>query len=295
MRHSFATVLTCALAGLACACDRWSPARREYTLQGQILTVAPDRTEAAIKHDAIPGFMSAMTMSYTVRKAAELALVKPGDLITSRLVVVSNGAYLEQVQKVGEAPLPPAQDTTPAAAASSGFELLRPGDPVPNVTFTDQRGARLEFASLRGSPLVVTFIYTSCPIPTFCPLMDRHFVAIQQAMKSDHTLKDLTLVSVSFDPVTDTPAVLQRHAATLGADPSRWKFLTGDRDEVDRFASRFGVAITRELTDPRDITHNLRTAIVDAQGRLVKAYTGNEWTPADVLGDLSTHLRTLQP
>jgi protein SCO1/2 len=116
--------------------------------------------------------------------------------------------------------------------------------------------------------------------------MDRHFVTIQERLKADPALSKVHLATVSFDPVTDTPPVLKKHAAQLGADTSRWTFFTGDRDDIDRFASRFGVTIARDLTDPRNITHNLRTVIIDADGKLVKAYTGNEWTPDQILADL---------
>ena len=84
--------------------------------------------------------------------------------------------------------------------------------------------------------------------------------------------------------------MLKEHAKSLNADLARWTFLTGDRDEVDRFAARFGVSIARALNDPRDITHNLRTAIIDADGKLVKVYTGNEWSPEQVLADLEDPL-----
>jgi protein SCO1/2 len=260
--------------------------RHEYTLQGQIVSIAPDGSEASIKHEEIPGFMSAMTMSYKGKDPGAFAGLQPGDLITSTLVVASDGAHLERIRKVGDAPLESAAAPSPPPA-SSGFELLKPGEAVPNVTFVDQDGRTLDFASFRGSPLLVTFIYTSCPLPDFCPLMDRHFVTIQTALERDRALKDVRLVTISFDPVTDTPAVLKRHAAALGANPARWRFLTGDRDDVDRFASRFGVMIVRDLDSPVDITHNLRTAIIDADGQLVKSYTGNEWKPADVLRDVS--------
>jgi protein SCO1 len=127
-------------------------------------------------------------------------------------------------------------------------------------------------------------------MPTFCPLMDRNFAAIQTKLKEDPSLasarKGVQLVSISFDPITDTPPVLKKHAATLGADPKTWTFLTGDRDEVDKFAGRFGVSVARVTADARDITHNLRTAIIDPSGRLVKVYTGNEWTPDQLLADL---------
>jgi protein SCO1/2 len=134
--------------------------------------------------------------------------------------------------------------------------------------------------------VVLTFIYTSCPMPTFCPLMDRHFARIQSRLKTDPSLERVHLISVSFDPITDTPAVLNKHATELGADPKYWTFLTGDRDAIDQFAMRFGVSVSRDLNDPKNITHNLRTAIIDPRGAFVKAYTGNEWTPEQVLTDL---------
>jgi protein SCO1/2 len=277
-----------ALTLLVSACGDSSP-EREYTLQGQVLSVAADRKEATIKHEEIRGFMAAMTMPYQVRDAKEYEGLAPGDLITSTLVIVSNGAYLKGVKKVGEAPL---ERTSNAAPASSGFELLKPGESVPEAAFVDQDGQPRDFASFKGSTVLVTFIYTRCPMPTFCPLMDRNFAAVQAKLKSDPALSRVHLVSISFDPATDTPPVLKKHAASLGADLSRWTFLTGDRDEVDKFAMRFGVAVTREMNDPTNITHNLRTAIVDPKGTLVKAYTGNEWTPAQAIADLSAVVAT---
>jgi protein SCO1/2 len=116
--------------------------------------------------------------------------------------------------------------------------------------------------------------------------MDRHFATIQGTLKSDPSLKHVHLISVSFDPLTDTPAVLKKHAMELGADPEYWTFLTGDRDVIDQFAMRFGVSVSREMNDPLNITHTLRTAIIDAKGNFVKAYAGNEWTPEQVLTDL---------
>jgi protein SCO1/2 len=116
-------------------------------------------------------------------------------------------------------------------------------------------------------------------------MMDRNFVALQDRIKADPNL-NVHLVTVSFDPLTDTPPVLKKHGQKLGFDPKIWTFLTGDRDEIDRFSARFGVSVGRALSDQRDITHNLRTAIIDRNGNLVKTYTGNEWTPAEVMADI---------
>lgn len=270
---------------LAAACGS-APDRREYTLQGQILSVAADHKEATIKHEDIKGFMPAMTMPYKVRDAKEYENLAPGDLITATLVVVSNDAYVKDVKKVGNAPLekPIAEAGTPTA--SSGFELLKDGQPVPNVSFVTQDNKQIDFESFKGDAVVVTFIYTRCPMPTFCPLMDRHFATMQAKLKEKNNDLKVHLLSVSFDPATDRPPVLKKHSQELGADPKIWTFVTGDRDDIDQWASRFGVSVSRAMNDPRDITHNLRTAIVDRQGNLVQTYTGNEWTPEQVLADI---------
>ena len=275
--------LVCAVcfALLPAACGRSN--ERVYKLQGQVISVAPGHGEATIKHEEIKGLMPAMTMPYKVREERLLDGIVPGDLVLARLVIVSNDAYLTDLEKVGTAPL---EQPAAAPSASSGFELLKPGEQVPDAPLVDQDGRKRNFSSFKGFVLVVTFIYTRCPLPTFCPLMDRHFVAIQHTIEEDQALKNVHLVSVSFDPITDTPRVLKRHAQTLAADPTRWTFLTGSRDVIDRFAARFGVSVARALTDQRDITHNLRTAIVDADLRLVKVYTGNEWTPDEIVADL---------
>ena len=289
---SFRTFVGLALiAGVATSCggssapaNTGAASERRYPFQGQVLSMSADRTSASIKHEDIPGFMSAMTMSYKVQDPKEFEGVEPGDLITATLVVVTSDAYLTEVKKVGQAPLEkPAQEVPPA---SSGFELLRPGETVPDVVFVDQDGRKRPFASFRGSTVVLTFIYTRCPMPTFCPLMDRHFADIQAELETQPALGGVRLVSVSFDPATDTPEVLKSYATRLGADPKRWSFLTGDRDSIDQFAARFGVSVVRELNDQGDITHTLRTAIVDGDGQLFKVYVGNSWTPDQVIADL---------
>jgi len=279
-------VFSVCLALAALGCGRARSDQRSYTLQGQVQSIDAEHKLVVVKHEEIKGFMPAMTMPYEVEETKWLGELAPGDLIDATLVVFSNGAHLTTIRKVGAAPLEKPADSAAMPTASSGFELLRPGETVPSGAFVDQDGRKRSFASFRGGPVVMTFIYTSCPMPTFCPLMDRQFATLQKTLKEDPAVGRVHLVTVSFDPATDTPPVLKAHAETLGADPTRWTFLTGDRDDVDQFAARFGVSIGRAMDDPRNITHNLRTAIIGADGRLVKVYTGNEWTPAQVLADL---------
>ena len=277
-----------ALLVIACevgACGGTAPGSgREYTLQGQILSVAADHKEANIKHEAITGFMAAMTMPYHVKDAKEFETLASGDLISATLVVVANDAYLKSVKKVGTAPIErQAGDANPTAL---GVDLLKAGQPVPDVSFVDQDGKKFGLDAFHGSAIVVTFTYTTCPMPTFCPLMDKNFATIQAKLTAQGNALKAHLLTVTIDPQIDTPPVLKAHAHTLAADPKLWTFATGDRDELDQWASRFGVSVSRATNDPRDITHNLRTMIIDRQGNLVQTYSGNEWTPEQVLADI---------
>jgi protein SCO1/2 len=251
---------------------------RQYPLRGQVLAVSVERGEIAVKHDDIPGLMPGMTMTFKVADPRVVTERAAGDLIEATLAMTDRDAVLRDVRKIGFADLTPAV----AAAASSGFELLQEGDAVPDESFADETGRARRLADWRGRALAITFIYTRCPIPTFCPMMDRHFAAVEKEVRRDPALAGrVKLLSVSFDPAYDTPAVLRAHAAKLGAHAETWSFLTGSRDDVDRFASRFGVSIGRDT--PSDITHNLRTAVVRPDGRLARVFTGNDWTPMQLL------------
>jgi protein SCO1/2 len=259
-----------------------------YALQGQVQSITPDRQEALVKHGEIKGLMPAMTMPYRFKTKSELDALKPGDLIDGTLVIVSNDAFLTGVRKTGEAPIEksPADTLVTGSTLDKAVKLLQPGDTIPDGAFVNQNGRKQTLKDFRGSTVVLTFIYTRCPLPTFCPMMDRHFATIQERLKADATLKHVHLVTVSFDPARDTPAVLRAHAKELDADLGRWTFLTGDVKAIDDFAGKFGVYVVRNPNDERDITHNLRTAIIGPDGTVKKIYTGNEWTPDDILMDL---------
>jgi protein SCO1 len=276
---SWGRVSLCVLVFVA-GCSR-GPEPKQYELKGQVLGLKPESQEVLIKHEDIRGFMPGMTMPFKAADAELLAGIQPGDLITATLVVADTNAHLSTITKTGHAEL-----EAPPASASSGFELLRDGESVPDQLLIDQDGKPRPMSAMRGHRVALTFTYTRCPMPNFCPLMDRNFQALQREIKKTPSLADVRLVTVSFDPEFDTPPVLKAHAARVEADPLIWSFVTGDRDEVERFAARFGVSLERAEGNPIDITHNLRTAIIDTEGRVVNVHTGNEWTPADVLADL---------
>ena len=258
---------------------------KTYEMRGQILAVNRDKMEILVKHEEIPGFMAAMTMPWKVQTANMLDNLGPGDLITSELVVENNQGVVTKITKLGTAkPDVPA----PAGPARPGVKYLMPGDTVPNQAFIDQSGDTRDLNAIRGDrALAVTFIYTKCPIPTFCPAMDRHFAEAQALIKQKGLAGKAGLLSVSFDPKNDTPAVLTQHAKKLGADPEVWRFVTGDREEIDRFASSLLLTLVRgEAANPDEIGHTLRTTVIDKHGKIAKSYSGGDWTPAELIADL---------
>ena len=270
-------VLLMTLAATACS---QAPEPRRYEVRGQILGINPERQEVLVDHEEIEGFMPAMAMPYTVQDAGLLEGKEPGDLVTATLVVEEVGAYLSTLTTVGRAPIL----TPPAGPVITDADLLKNGDVVPDYALVDQSRTPRPIGSLRGHRVALTFIYTRCPLAEFCPLMDKQFADVQQRIKQSPELADVRLVSVTLDPEFDTPAVLDAHAQALGADPGLWHFVTGDRDEVLAFATRFGVIA--EPGEPDTLVHNLRTAVIDPQGRLVTAYSGNMWSPAELVADL---------
>jgi protein SCO1/2 len=264
----------------AVACSR-VPESRQYEVRGQILALDRERREVLVDHEDIAGFMPAMTMPYRVEDPAVLDGKKPGDLFTATLVVEDTRAYLSTLTATGHAPL----ETPPAGPLITDADLLKEGDVVPDSALVDHTGTTRPLGSLRGGRVALTFMYTRCPLPDFCPRMDRHFAAVQEEISKAPDLADVRLVSVTLDPDYDVPAVLERHAKALGAQPGRWYFLTGKPDVVLAFAKRFGVTV--QPGDPDiGLAHNLRTAIIDPQGRLVTAYSGTMWTPVELVAEL---------
>jgi protein SCO1 len=270
-------------ASLTGACTSARPETASYELSGQIVAIRPEVGEVTIRHDDIAGFMPAMTMPFRVQDLRLLDGRRVGDLVRATLVVTGETAYLSSLESTGHAALAEPAVTPPVTAA----DLLKPGGTIPDETLVDQNGGPVRLSAFSGSAIVITFIYTRCPMPEFCPLMDRNFAAVQGQVRADSRLRSgVRLLSISFDPEFDTPAVLDAHARAAGADPAIWTFLTGTRDTIDRVGARFGLVVMREPQNPSAITHNLRTAIVDRGMRLVRIYDGNDWTPDQIVGDL---------
>jgi protein SCO1/2 len=275
-------VLLLAVAGVALtlACQTADPPKR-YPIKGQILAVNATDQALTIRHEDIPDFMPGMTMTFPVIEAREMEGRAAGETITATLEVADSLGRLRDIVHTGNAPI--VENANQLAIAT---ELLGPGQEVPDAAFIDQTDKRRSFAEWKGTVTVVTFIYTSCPLANYCPLMDQNFRTLQTLIGEDAMLRGkVKLVSISVDPTRDTPATLAAHAAKRQSDPAVWTWLTGDLATVDRFAGRFGVGIVRPDNQP-EINHNLRTAVIDRAGRIRTVYSGNSWTPGEAVTEL---------
>ena len=268
------------LALLVSACGR-QETLQEYPLTGQILAIKPEANQLLVKHDDIPNFMPAMTMPYGVEDAAELQGKAAGDLITATLVVGETRAFLKGITRTGSKPIEmPA--TVPEVSA---LDMVKEGAAVPDAALVDEDSRPRPLAAYKGKRLVLTFIYTRCPDPEFCPLLNRQFSELQRMIKATPALADVQLLSITLDPTYDTPAVLKEYAKAQNADPAVWHFATGTPEVITELTGRFGVTASSNGTPT--IIHNLGTAVIDAQGTLVKLHSTNQWKPADIVANLT--------
>jgi protein SCO1/2 len=255
------------------------PDAKRYPLRGVITAVDPARAKITVDHEEIPGYMSAMTMAFPIRDDPKvIAFLRPGDRIEATLVVDGSTYFLEQVLTKGFVPTP-----TPFGGAGVKPEPnkgIAVGDTVPDFTLTDQTGAPVRLSQFRGQPVAVTFVYTRCPVATACPLTVARFSKIQAGLVKERFGQ---LLTVTVDPENDTPEALRKYASHVGADPTRWRFLTGDPRAVARVAETFGVLY---YPDKGQIVHSQAVAIVGPDGRLATIYYGEQWEPEAVLQDL---------
>jgi protein SCO1/2 len=261
-----------------------------YQLKGTVISVDVGHEQIIVNHEAIPGFMEAMAMSYGVKDDAALKQLKPGDRITARVVVTSDDVWLDNIVIVQKA----AANTPPPELDQ---HIPQADDMVPDFTFVNQDGRRVHFRSYRGKAVLLTFIYTRCPFPNYCPLMTRNFEDINNQLAAHHALNTRTrLLSLSFDPGHDTPAVLkaygQRYAGKNDAGFRHWQFASVPSAELKDVSRFFGFTYEEQ---GGQIVHSLSTALVGPDQKLFRWYSGNGWSPSEVLEDVKALEKETRP
>ena len=256
-----------------------------YKLRGKVISTNSATGEVTLDHDAIPGFMDAMTMPYKLRDRGILDELHPGDVIAADLLVSHSAdaeALVDQIVVVAQGK----PDYKPAVL----YHVPAPGDKVPDFELRNENGKLIHLNQFRGQQLLITFIYTRCPLPNFCPLVTHHFAAIEQKLAADPQLYATThLLTVSFDPDHDTADRLRAYGADyIGADTTRafrhWDFAVPQKAVLAEMAKYFDLGLT--AAGDGTINHTLSTTLIDRGGRVAKFYPGNDWTPDQVMSDI---------
>jgi protein SCO1 len=261
------------------------PSYKIYKLRGKVMSTNPATGEVTLAHDAIPGFMDAMTMPYKLKDPNILTDLHSGDVLTADLFV-SQGAdadvFIDHIVVIAQG----RPDYKPTVL----YHVPEPGDAVPDFKMRNQDGREIHLGQFRGKTLLITFIYTRCPLPNFCPLITHNFAVINSQLAADPALYAKThLLCISFDPEHDTPARLRAYGATyIGSDAksafAHWDFAAPTKPELIEMAKYFDLGFSPGPNET--ITHTIATTLIGPHGKVAQYYPGNEWTPQQVLADV---------
>jgi protein SCO1 len=265
----------------------------EKTFQVKGKVISTDATHVVLDHDAVPGFMEAMTMPYKLKDPSVVSELHPGDIITARIVVQQDAAgyrvpELDNIVVIAQG----RPDYKPAVQ----YNVPKAGEAVPDFKLINQDNRSIHLSQFKGKILLVTFIYTRCPVADYCPRMSQNFAEIDKFLASDPAAYARThLLSISFDPKFDTPAVLTTYGRAYTGKNEKDSFLHWDfavppsEKELAKIATFFGVGMTPG--ENQTITHSLSTVVIGSDGRIVAWFPTNEWKPDDVVTLVKTHLQ----
>jgi protein SCO1/2 len=235
-----------------------------YPATGRVREVKAAERTVVIEHDAITNYMSAMTMPFRVKDADQLAGLKNGDAISFQLHVTETESWIDHIARTGSSPA--AENSTTHETAPVAAQSPRPRNPLLDYAFTNQLGQPVRLSDFKGQALAITFFFTRCPIPDFCPRLSKNFQAASEKLGGmPQAPTNWHFLSVTFDPQFDSPAVLKAYAESYHYEPRHWTFLTGPADKIRELASGSDVSYQPENGL---INHNFRTLIIDAAGHL---------------------------
>jgi len=268
-----------------------SPNAKRFPFKGKVVSVDRAAKKAKIDHEAVVGYMEAMTMDFPVHADMVWDELTPGAEITGELVVDSSskdGYWLENL--VISAPAKAGQADVPV-----NDHFAQVGQEVPDFSLTDQDGKKISMKDFRGRAFAITFIYAKCPLPDYCIRMSTNFSDLARQVNADAALKDkIRLLSISFDPANDTPEKLRSYGlGYMGKGATEigvWKLAVGSDAEVRKIADFFGLRYEVDQNDRTKINHSLITAVIGPDGKVTKIFAGNEWTPAQLLKELEASL-----
>jgi protein SCO1 len=251
--------------------------QQRYHVRGEVRGIDAESKQIRIKHEEIPNYMAAMTMPFDVRDTALLRGLNAGDEVGFELIVTEDDSWIASIQKLTEAATTPARSNN-SDSVNSEAQRVQVGEAVPDFTLTDQDNRAVKLSDFRGKAVLLTFIYTRCPLPNFCPLMSKNFSSLQERLEKKFPGK-FQFLSVSIDPEFDRPEILKEYGGRYTKNQSTWTYGTGTVEQTDAVGAMFGL-IQERIGGL--VNHDLRTALIGPDGRLVHLWKSNVWTPYEV-------------
>jgi protein SCO1/2 len=273
------TVLIAFLIGIT-GCRNTTANQKRFDLKGKVVAVEPEKHLVTIAHEEVKDYMPSMTMPFTVPSDADLQILAPDDEVTATLVVDGAQSWLENLV---------IRKQSANAPEAPGMVEANEGDEVPNYGLVNQDGHEIKLQNYRGKTLLLTFIYTRCPVPEYCTLMSNNFAAVDKQLQQQPAIYDKThLLSITIDPDYDTPQVLRSYGAAhteryQDETFAHWEFATGTKDQIKGVAQFFGL---RYVQGSDQIVHVLRTVIIGPDGKIAKIYRDNQWKPEDAVKEM---------
>jgi protein SCO1/2 len=271
-------VPACLLSALLCIpLSGCGSSDKHYTLIGRVISKVPATRSVVVDHDEIPGFMAAMTMPYPVADGVDLSGIEPGDRIRADIDVKPDGQY--SIDRIA------VTDSSHREKAPKETKQLWPGQEIPDIELVNQDGQTLHLSEFRGKTLLLTFIYTRCPMPNFCPRLSSLFASVNRELaKNPKEYGRTELLSVSIDPKYDTPPVLRKYGLAYLSDDAKgfthWQFTVPSPENLRKLADAFGLIYVEE---DNQISHTMSTVLIGPDGKLVKTWTVSDWTVAEAM------------
>jgi protein SCO1 len=256
---------------------------KKFHIRGIVVSSDAKTGAVTLDTEAIPGYMEAMTMPYTLAQPNIATELHRGDTITATLTVTADADVLDEIDVIAQAK----PDYKPAVT----YNDLEPGETVPDFAFRNQSGRTVRLAEWKGKVVLLTFIYTRCPLEDYCPRMNKNFARVDEQLRSDAALyKETHLLSISFDPENDTPAVLKSYGGIYNGGDAKefghWEFAAPPEGELQAMEQFFDLGVTPG--ESGTFNHSMSTAVIGRDGRVRAWYATNEWTPAEVLAEMKS-------
>lgn len=261
---------------------------KTFKIRGKIVAADAADAKITLDHEAIPGFMDAMVMPYKVADPSIMSELHAGDSITADVLVDQISADPEGGYKNARlANIVVVAQAKPDYKPAVQFHVPAAGDQVPDFALLNQSGKTVHMAQFKGRVVLMTFIYTRCTLADFCPRMSRNFAEIDKELASDAGLYAKThLISVSFDPTYDTPAVLKSYGGAYTGMYTKekfehWDFAAPPVKELPEMTQFFDVGITPG--ESKSLTHSLSTVLIGKDGKVISWHPTNDWQVQDMV------------